>query len=66
LTFFGRRKFETVELLGLFQPQTAAKALDAAVGLGKSTRVHQFLLDRHAIAAEPHLRLDPFPVRFAA
>ena len=59
LGLLGGAKLQPVEGLRRFRLQVPAEALDGVVAVAKAEAVDQVLVDRHGIAPETHLRLDP-------
>ena len=65
LGLFPGQKLQPVELLRCLATQRPAEALDAVVAALEAKAIHQILVDRHGVATQTHLRLDPCPVRLA-
>lgn len=65
LRLLAGQELEPVELLGVAAPEGPDESLDAVVSGREAVLVDEILVDRVGVALEPHLGLDPLPVRLA-
>src|SRR5207244_3746602 len=65
LSLFPGQKFQAVKLFRFALAQTTAESLDAVIAACKPEVIHQFLIDRRSVAAQPDLGFDPYPMRLA-